>query len=203
MGQSADLSQATLQALLVIMVVFMTLFYLVIPGILVLYYQSKHVKHTCELTNPKYCWVDKRPLPILAFSLFSAFAAISLPFSSVYGWVVPFFGILLNGASGATAVLLSALIWLLIANGFYRLKASAWWLAMTYTILWCISSALTFSRINTLEMYEKMNLPEQQIEMMGHNATHQPIMLAPILAFTILTLGCLLYTKKFFVKRVA
>ncbi len=50
--------------------------YLVLPGLFVLFYSSRHVRATCETRDPRPRWTDRCPLPVLALVLIFGFSAI-------------------------------------------------------------------------------------------------------------------------------
>src|SRR5689334_20132711 len=52
--------------------------FILLPLGLVLFYSSPHVKATCEAHDPVERWTDRAPLPIVAASLWLAFAGVML-----------------------------------------------------------------------------------------------------------------------------
>ncbi|MFB3896829.1 MAG: hypothetical protein ACE14V_11075 [bacterium] len=177
---------------------FMAIVYILIPGALVLFYGSRHVKATCEFCDPQVRWTDKCPLPVLAISLMAGFGAVSMILMGFYGWVVPFFGVILTGIAGAGVALVSMVLLGYIAWGTYKLDMKAWWIMVLMTIIWTISAGITFSRVSLWEFYEKMNFPQQQLELMKQiDLPTYTIALfygVWILGF----LGYLLYIRKYF-----
>ena len=149
-----------------VMIGFMAIFYIVIPGAWSLFYGSKHVKATCEWRDQQVRWTDKCPLPVLALSLLSGVYAVCMPAMGLYGWAIPFFGTVLNGAAGALVALTGACLLGYLAWGLYRLRVAAWWCAVCLVTLGGISTSLTFSRVNLMDLYAKMGFSAQQLEMM-------------------------------------
>ncbi len=110
----------------VVMLGTMGCMYLVVPGIFISFYQSAHVKATCEFKDPHVRWTDNCPLPVLALSLLLGFGAAStMIFSVCYGGVIPFFGILLKGVPGALVILGVTLLFAYLAWATYKLKMGA------------------------------------------------------------------------------
>ena len=144
----------------------MAVVYIIIPGVLVLFYSSRNVKATCENRDPQVRWTDKCPLPVLALSLMSGCGAGSMILMGFYGWVIPFFGVILSGIAGAGVALVVMVVLGYIAWGLYKLDIKAWWCAVLMTIAWAISTGITFSRVSLWDFYEKMNFPQQQLEIM-------------------------------------
>jgi MFS family permease len=198
MAETDEIPMEIISVIQFVMVVFMTIIYVLIPGALVFFYRSRHVKATCEFRDPQVRWTDKCPLPVLALSMLFAVWSVSLLTMGAYGWAFPFFGTILSGISGAAVVLVLILCMAYLAWGTYRLRINAWWCAVLLTIGWGVSTAITFSRISILELYEKMNFPEEQLksmrEFMPHNST---MVLMFVVSFAVF-LGYLLYTRKFF-----
>jgi hypothetical protein len=68
MGQSGQMPPEMAAVMKYVMMGFMTVFYVIIPAVLVLFYGSKNVKATCEFRDSQVRWTDKCPLPVLAGS---------------------------------------------------------------------------------------------------------------------------------------
>jgi hypothetical protein len=178
---------------------FLAVFYVIIPGALVLFYRSRNVKATCEFRDPHVRWTDKCPLPVLAVSLIFGLWAVSMAFMGLYGWAVPFFGSVLNGTTGALVVLVVMLLSTYVAWGTYQLNIRAWWCSILLVIAWTLSASITFSRVSIWEFYEKMNFPEQQMDIMRQYAMPRGPTMALFVGFWVIGfLGFLLYTKRYF-----
>jgi hypothetical protein len=180
-----------------------TCIYLVVPGAFVLAYHRASVWATCQARDPQIRWTDRCPMPVLALSILLAVGAASMPMALVYHAVTPFFGVLLSGAAGAAMILLWAVLSAWLAWGTYRLKMAAWWGTLLMWIAMAISGGLTFSRVNPLEMYEKMGFPAAQLEMMRKTGVADAIFghiswwLLPVMA---VMLGYLLYVRRYFLR---
>ena len=148
------------------MITFMTIFYVIIPGLLVLFYSGRDVKATCEYRDPKIRWTDKCPLPVLAISLMTAVGAISTLTMGTCKWTLPFFGIILNGTAGAILILVLVLLYAYSAWGLYKMNIKAWWVLLLVTIGWSASIIITFSRVSMQDYYDKIGFSAQQLESM-------------------------------------
>lgn len=178
---------------------FMAVIYVIIPGALVLFYGSKSVKATCEFRDPHVRWTDKCPLPVLAVSLMYGLGAGSLLSMGFSGWAIPFFGCILNGIAGAGVALVCVLLLGYVAWGTYKLNIKAWWCAVLVTIVWAISTGITFSRVSLWDFYKKMNFSEQQLEIMKQYVLPQHSMYALFFGVWVVGfLGYLLYTRRYF-----
>ena len=147
-----------------IMLTFEAVFLVALPSAMVLFYQSRHVKATCEARDQTPRWTDACPMPVLATSLWiclGAFSLLSVPF--MYRSVVPFFGILITGRVAACILVLCSALWFYLGWGTYRLKPTAWWLALIVFGLSSASAAFTFLRIDLMELYRQLGYGEEQI----------------------------------------
>ena len=199
MAKTEQIPQEMAVIMKYVMTGFMIVFYVIIPGLLVLFYGSKNVKATCEFRDPHVRWTDKCPLPVLALSLIFGFCAFSMSFMGSYGWAIPFFGFILSGITGAGVAMVAILLSAYVAWGTYKLSIKAWWCSVLLTVAWALSAGITFSRVSMWEFYEKMNFPEQQMEIMKHYGMPQGSTMALFAGLWVFGfLGYLLYTKRYF-----
>lgn len=184
----------------VVMLGTMGFIYFFLPGIFILFYRSKHVKATCDFQDPHVRWTDQCPLPVLAMSLMLGFGAISMIFSMSYGFVLPFFGILLKGVPCGLLVLTMTLLLAYLAWATYRLKIAAWWTTLIFYITFGVSSIITFSRIGLMEYYRELNFPEEQLRVMKQTGIidrmNMPLMFG--VSFVVFV-GYLLWVRRYFV----
>jgi hypothetical protein len=184
-----------------VIVALMAFIYIIIPGALVLFYGNRHVRETCERRDPDICWTDKCPLPVLAISIIFVFLSASMLLMGFYGWVVPFFGVILSGTAGAGVTFVCLALFGYVALGSYRLDMSAWWCAVLLMIAWGASVAVTFSRVNLFAFYEKMNYPAEQLALMKQLV--QPMsnkFVWSFLLWAVVILGYLVYTRRYFTR---
>jgi hypothetical protein len=156
---------AIMTMVIIFMLVFIGVFFVIVPGIWTFFYGSRHVKATCEARNPAVCWTDGCPLPVLACSLWLAVGVammLILPFTS-HG-VIPCFGVFLAGVSGTLSYLAIAAIGGYAAWGLYKLQRWSWWLVLIGLCLYLASSLLTFAQHDVAEMYRLMGYPEAQLQ---------------------------------------
>ena len=153
-------------AMILVPLLFLGVFFVALPGGMVWFYGSRHVKATCEASDPAPRWTDACPLPLLAVTCwlwFGSLGMLVMPFG--YGGVMPFFGVLLSGLPGGLVCLVLAAVWLGVGWMFYRLRPAGWWILAGVLVLMSISNAITFTRVDIFEMYRKMGYPEAQIEL--------------------------------------
>jgi hypothetical protein len=183
-----------------VMMAVMTVVYVIIPGALVLFYRSRHVKATCEYRDPNIRWTDKCPLPVLAMSLVCAVWAASMLWMGAFNWAIPFFGDILSGISGMVLVLILVLLLAYTAWGTYKLDMKAWWCALLVIVGWFLSTIITFSRGGLLTYYEKMDFPPQQLELMKkYDMMSGPTMGIMMAFWVIIFILYLMYIRKYFV----
>jgi hypothetical protein len=177
----------------------MVVFYIIIPGAIILFYGSRHVKATCEQRDPQVRWTDRCPLPVLAVSLMAGCSAACVPLTGLYNWVIPFFGVILSGPAGAAVLIPGVLLLAYVARGMYRLQINAWRGAVGLVVFWGVSSGLTFTRTGLMELYEKMNFPAQQMDAIRQMPLTQGHWVALFsVLWIVIALGYLLYIKRYF-----
>ena len=159
-----QLPEAALVVAMIVALGFTSVIFVVLPCALVLFYRSPHVKATCEARDPVVRWTDACPLPVLALSLLFGISAVSmLPMLVVYHSVIPFFGRLLTGAPGTLLILVMIALWIYCAWATYRLKPAGWWTILIGSGVMMVSTLMTYTRVDLIEMYRLMGYPEQQI----------------------------------------
>jgi hypothetical protein len=197
MAENGKISQAVITGMKIGMITFMAIFYVIIPGLLVLFYSGRNVKATCEYRDPKIRWTDKCPLPVLAISLMAAIGAISMLSMGIYNWTLPFFGVLLSGTAGAILVFVVIFLYAYAAWGLYKLDIKAWWVLLLMLIVWPVSMIITFSRVSIQDYYDKMGFSAQQLESMKQFNMSNMIWFCSLWAVVIIVY--LLYIRKYFV----
>lgn len=197
-----QLPHAALVVTMVFMLGFMSVAFLVLPGLLVLFYRSPHVKATCEARDPVRRWTDACPLPVLGLSLVLGIGVVSmLPMLFAYHSVAPCFGRLVTGAPGAGIILGIIGLWSYCAWATYRLKPAGWWAAMIGFGVMMVSALLTFPQVDLIEMYRLMGYPEQQIQQIQqYNFFTGPTMTVFMTLGALPCFGYLVYVKKYFPK---
>lgn len=180
---------------------FMALFYVVLPGLFVAFYGSRHVKATCEHKDATERWTDRCPLPVLGVSLASAVFASWIPMMGVYGWALPFFGSVLSGPAGAIVAIVFMVILVFVSRYTYRLNIVGWWCAMVSTVVWGASVGITFMRVSLADLYAAMDLPAEQVELMEqYDMLQGPSMVVMTGVWFVAIFAYLLYIKRYFVQ---
>lgn len=163
-GQPA-MPPAAITGMIVFMVLFFAIFFVVVPAVWTFFYNSRHVKATCEARDPVTRWTDACPLPVLGFCLWLLFGVPWLLVMPLTGHaVMPFFGIFLIGLPGSLFCLAIAAIWGYAAWLLYRLDVRGWWLILIALVVFMVSALMTYAHHDIIEMYQLMGYPQAQIE---------------------------------------
>jgi hypothetical protein len=191
------------QAMVVAMVAVIgvvALFFVLVPGMLVLFYRSRHVKATCESRDPHVRWTDSCPLPVLGLSLWLGFGAAYMLLAPFFtNGVLPVFGVILSGWSGSLAYFVLAGLWIYCAFAVYQLEPAGWWLIVATLCLASVSTLISFSRIELPDLYQQMGYSPAQVQMMTQFSFLQGSSIAYLsVAAGIPMLLYLIWVKRFF-----
>jgi hypothetical protein len=193
---------AAITGMIVGTVVFFGIFFVLVPAIWTFFYNSRHVKATCEARDPVTRWTDACPLPVLAFCLWTWFAVpmmLVMPLASHA--VMPCFGVFVSGLTGTLFCLVIAAVWGTAGWWLYRLDVRGWWLILIATLLFMVSALLTYSHHDILEMYQLQGYPQAQIEQMQKISLLTSNRMSWLTTlFSLPFLGYLLFIKKYFHK---
>ena len=96
-----------------------------------------------------------------------ALAAVSVLVMPAYGFVVPFFGVVLSGASGAAVWFAILAGCVALAWGSARRAPWAWWGGVVAIVLATLSSVITAVRVDPAEFVLAMGLPEEQMVLLS------------------------------------
>ena len=160
------LPPAVMTLIVLFQILFLSVFFILLPGTLVLFYWSRHVKLTCDVRDPIRRWTDSCPLPDLAVACFawcSAAMMLSLPLAKLA--MFPLFGTILTGLPAFLLVIAMAGVMFWIGHSWYRLKVAGWWTWLGLLLVLIVSNLLTFSRVDIIEVYQKMGYPQEQIDL--------------------------------------
>lgn len=184
----------------VILLLFTSVFFILLPGALVLFYRSPHVKATCEARDPIRRWTDNCPPPALAVACLLGCGSVLLLGMSLAGLaVVPFFGMLVSGLPGSLLMLAMAagLAWM--CRSWYRLQLAGWWALVAVTAIYTLSNLITFTRVEVTELYQKMGYSQAQIDLLQQQAWFSGNSLRYAgLIWLPLVFGYLLWVRRFF-----
>ena len=192
--------QAAITGMIVGMLLFLGVFFVLCPAVWTFFYNSRHVKATCEMRDPVTRWTDACPLPVLGLCLWLLFSVPMMLLMPLVGrGVMPFFGQFLSGVPGSMLCLAIAALWTYAAWLLYQLKPQGWWLILIALIVFMASSLVTFARHDMLEMYQLMGYPQAQIDQIQKSGLLMGNRMTWLMSFSMLPfLGYLLFVKKYF-----
>lgn len=183
----------------IIMVLFFGIFFVIVPAIWVFFYGNHDTLATVETRDPIRRWTDACPLPVLALALWllcSAPLMLLMPF--VYHGVIPFFGVLLGGVPGSLVYVAIGALWAYCGWRLYNMDVRGWWVALIAMTLYAVSTLLTFTRHNILEMYQAMGYPQAQIDQLQKMGMFTGNWMGWMtLIFFVPFLGYIVYIKKY------
>ena len=196
----ADSARAVAGPVLWLAMAIAGIFCVVLPGAIALFYQSRHVKATCEARDPLVRWTDRCPLTVLTTSVWLGLGALWLLAQPLtYGSVVPMFGYLLTGTPATLTLLGCAAFGLCLTWGTYRLKVAAWWATLAAFGLFSASTAITFTNIDPVELYRQLGYSEEQIDQLRNLGLFTgKVMAWWTVAFFLLFVIYLVWIKKYF-----
>lgn len=194
------LPPAAIDMMMVVMLLVFGVFFIIVPAVWTFFYNSRHVKATCEARDPVARWTDACPLPVLAMCLW---LLISVPWALVMPItgraVMPFFGMFLTGLPGALFCLALTALWSYAAWLLYKLDQRGWWLVLIAMVVFMVSGLMTYARHDITEMYHLMGYPPSQIEQMQKTGLFTGNRMSWMMSFSMLPfLGYLLFIKKYF-----
>lgn len=197
-GQPA-MPPAAISGTIIFMVLFLCVFFVVLPAVWTFFYNSRHVKATCDARDPVTRWTDACPLPVLGFCLWTWLTVPMMVFWPLTGQaVMPCFGIFVSGLPGALFCLVIAAIWGVAGWWLYRLDARGWWLILIAMVAFILSALITYSQHDIIELYQLQGLPQAQIDQMqkiGLFTSGRMIWLTALV--TLPFVGYLLFIKKY------
>jgi hypothetical protein len=179
-------------------VIVLGLLYLVLPGILIRFYQSQDVRSTFETRDPTSYAIERIPVPVLVLCSLYVFYIVVLHTLIFFNGIFPLFGVFLTGFYGIALIdiliaCLAFLIW-----GTFRLRIWAWWGSLLYVGLLTFSSILTFSRSIYLDILSIMRFPPTEMEFLD-GLPFQGFHFALFIGIPLfLTLGLIIFSKRYF-----
>jgi hypothetical protein len=197
-GQPA-MPPAAITAMIIGMTLFFFVAFVLMPALWTFFYNSRHVKATCEARDPVMRWTDACPLPLLGFVLWTWFAVPMMLVWPLTGHaVMPCFGMFVAGLPGGLFCLVVAAVWGVAGWWLYRLDARGWWLILVAMVLFVVSALLTYAHHDIIEMYQLQGYPQSQIEQMQKLGLFTGNRMGWFtLLFTLPFLGYLLFIKKY------
>jgi hypothetical protein len=117
----------------------------------------------------------------------------------LYTPAFPFFGFLLEGAPALGLVVFFCAFFAACAWGLFRLKPAFWWAAVLAMVVFFLSYSVTFWHGGLLELYRRMDLPEETLQMLSRSpwvkSPYAGLLSLPYLLFF---LGLMVWIRRYF-----
>jgi hypothetical protein len=179
-------------------IVLLALSYLLVPGLLIRFYQSRDVRWTFETRDPSSYWIERQPLPVLVLCFLLIFYTIVLHVPIFFRGIFPLFGTWLSGLEGIVVITISILSLAWLTWGVFRLRAWAWWGSLVYVGLLTLSSVLTLATSSLDEMLAILSFPPTEMEAL-QGVPLQGIHFVPLIGLPLLlTVGVIILSRRHF-----
>jgi len=166
MGVDQLLPAATLPAVELVALGLLGALWIALPGAMILFYRRADVEATCRRRDPQPGWVDRCPPPVLSLAVVWALTGYSVLLMPAYNWVVPFFGVVLHGGTGAALLLPGFVLCLCLAWGSCRVDSRSWWVGMAASTAGALSTLITVVRVDAGQLLAAMAPPADQLALL-------------------------------------
>ena len=182
----------------IVAMVGLALGYLVIPGVLIRFYQSQDVRLTFEARDPNSYRVEKLPMPILVLGSLDLFYAVVLHIPILFNGIFPLFGRFSSGLQGISFLALSIACLICLAWGTLGRRTWAWWGSLVYFGLTACSSILTLATSRYADILSNLNFPPRELAFL-EGLPFQGFHFAALIGMPLLlTLGVIFLSKRHF-----
>ncbi len=172
--------------------------YPALPGLLIRFYRSKNVRLTFENRDPKTCWIERLPVPILTLSALFSFYVVVLHVLISFNGVFPLFGAWVNELQGIVLLDISILCLVGLTWGTLGLRKWAWWGALLYFGLMTVSWMITLVSSSWSDILTTMDFPPFEMELL-QGLPLQGVHFAVLVGIPlVLTLGAIIRAKHCF-----
>ena len=172
--------------------------YLLLPWLLIRFYQSEKVIQAFESRETNVTWIETIPIPVLVLSVLSIGYVIALHLPIFFNGLFPFFGMWFTGLEGIFINEIFILSLVLLIWGILRSKKWAWWGSLIYFGLLTFTIIITLLKTSYSELLSLMKFPPREMEIlqgMPLQGYHFVIIFGiPLL----LTMGVVLSSKRHF-----
>jgi hypothetical protein len=181
-----------------IVVILLAVSYLIVPGVLIRFYQSRNVRLTFENKDPRSTWIDRFPIPLLALCSLYLFYAITLHIPIFFNGIFPLFGTFLSGLQGIFLLDASIMVLLLLTWGTLKLRTWAWWGSLIYFGLMTFSWTFTLFKSSYADILATVKFPPRELEFLGGIPLQGSHLAAFVGVPLFLTIGAIMLSKRHF-----
>jgi len=159
---TADSMEGFFSIFMVIYLVFLTVFLILVPGLLLWLNWGQDVRRTLESRDLRPRWTDRQAAPVIGLTIASiTMAVFSLP--SLLLMNQPWMSQFLPGGIFRNLLFLVPLVWGYVAWGSYRGQFAAWALALLMILVGATMGIMSMQQVNWTEVYQQMGMPEKEV----------------------------------------
>ena len=187
----------TLAAAIAAMVA-LALSYLVLPAVMIRFYQSRNVRLTFEAKDPNSYWIEALPMPILVLGALDLFSIVMLHIPILFNGLFPLMGRFASGLKGIELLTASIAVLIGLTWGTFGQRRWAWWGSLAYSALMTTSLLVTLLRSNWTDLLRALQFPSREVEMLD-GLPIQGYHLAILIGIPLLiTLGVIVWARPYF-----
>ncbi len=181
-------------------VLIILLFLIIIPGLLLSFYNQKNVKKLFR--NRNYSDVVIRNIPIKAYVLLLVYILYIMIFHIMlfYKGIFPFFGKFLIDFKGLLFHDLCILLMFLLIYGLIKRKFWTWLLSITFFVLMSISTITTLINYQYINIIELLDFPRVENDIFVKLSLKSSYILMAIVGILLLTIILIIKTKNYYIK---
>jgi hypothetical protein len=183
---------------LVVLLLFAAVFFVLLPFLLLRFYQREDVRRTVEARDPRAGWTDRLPTPLLGILFALLIGAVGSFAALLTVRAVPLFGTVLTGWPSVLFLVSVGLASLGLAAAVYRQSPVGWWGLIAFHVF-SLVNFLTFRRVDMLDLMRQMGYPDEQARLaVRFDLWHSPSFLAVVAAGWLALLLFLFAVRKHF-----
>jgi hypothetical protein len=181
-----------------VFVVLMAASYLLLPWLLIKFYNSRHIRRTFESRDPNTYWTEGLPQPVLVVGALLLFYAITLHFPVFFRGIFPVFGVLIFELEGFLLIALSILWLACLLWGTLQRWIWAWWGALAYFLLLTLSALLSLWPASFSDILTGLRFPPTEMEALQNIPLQGPHLAILVGLPLLLTLVAILLSRRHF-----
>lgn len=191
-----NMPQGSTAGVILFLVLFLAVFFVLLPGVMIIFYHRKNVRATCLAGRPEQ--ETKRPILMTVLIALFAMSLVAAPISLAGPYPAAVFGFIIFGLAGRLIYLVYFAAEGIALWGYLKYDIRGWWTGLLVTSFWTLSSIATIARGNLFAMYRQMGTPEKQIDMI--QKTHMlGVIWTLVVVYACVKLVAIVYSRRYFV----
>jgi hypothetical protein len=182
-------------AMIVLVVLALVLSYLLLPWLLIRFYEGRNVRRSFEVHDKNTYWTEKRPMPILVLAALFLLFAVVLHIPILFNGLFPLFGAWLASLPGIVALTVTILTTGFVAVAILGQTNWAWWSAVVWLGLLTCSATFTLATSTYSELLALADFPSTEMAFLQGVPLRGPHLAAFVGLPLVITLGILLLSK--------